>query len=91
VSKTIERLEDMTPTGRLRLLRQDDGDVIVIIIPDAESHRPMVSVEFCTPFAGGGQSEHTWEALGALMAAMERDEKERSQNQRRADNKMSPT
>lgn len=70
MSKLVERLEDMSPKGRLRLLVQHDGDVIVSLIQDDGR---MADVEFCTPGAGGGGSRRTWEALRNLVTAMEAD------------------
>ncbi len=67
-----ERPEDMSPTGRLTLYRQEDGDVIVQITTGERDDFVMASVEFCTP-AGGGQSEQTWQALCRLMDAMADD------------------
>lgn len=73
--RSVERFEDMSPTGKLRLIEQDDGDMIVAIVPDVEeSNRngrlPVsLSVEFCT-FGGGGQSPRTLDALRDLMTAM---------------------
>jgi hypothetical protein len=70
------RFEDMSPTGRLVLLKQDDGDMIVSAINE---HGEEVHVEFCTPMSGGGQSSHTWAALLNLRDAMKKDNAERSQ------------
>jgi hypothetical protein len=75
--KQVSRFEDMSPTGRLNLFRQQDGDVIVEIITD-EFERACV--EFCIPMTGGGQSQHTHRALCALMVAMEQDNQEREQH-----------
>ena len=70
-----ERFEDMSPRGRLRLLREEDGDVIICIIPDPEAHpnQPMMSVEFCT---SGGGSPRTHAALLNLLEAMEQDNRD---------------
>ena len=70
------RFEDMSPIGRLEVLRQRDGDVIVSVITEdgAQAH-----VEFTTPMSGGGNSEHTWKALVALYEAMKADNDERPQ------------
>jgi hypothetical protein len=77
--KTIGRLEDMSAVGRLILHQQDDGDVIVEVIPQhkhdtAPDGSPLLgngaSVEFC---ASGGRSTKTLHALRALMAAMAAD------------------
>jgi hypothetical protein len=32
-----ERFEDMSPRGRLRVLQQDDGDIIVEVVEDPHS------------------------------------------------------
>lgn len=66
------RFEDMSPTGRLQIMRQFDGDIILTCIDD-NGH--MASVEFTTPMAGGGQSENTWKAIIALFDAMKEDNK----------------
>lgn len=63
----VERHEDMSTIGKLRLTAQDDGDMIVSII-DAEGI--MVDVEFC---ASGGRSPETLQALRELSHAMRRD------------------
>jgi hypothetical protein len=70
MSKVIERLEDMSQRGRLRVLIQSDGDVIVSAI---QNDGRMADVEFCTPMSGGGGSRKTWEALHALAVAMQED------------------
>lgn len=70
MSKIVERLEDMSPKGRLRVCVQGDGDVIICLIQDDGR---MADVEFCTPGAGGGGSRRTWEALRNLVSAMEAD------------------
>lgn len=76
-SKRIERNEDMSPRGRLALILQRDGDVIVAIVPDPDATRwERDSVEFCRPGAGGGRSTHTLAALRALAEAMEKDNQE---------------
>ena len=66
----VERHEDMSLTGRLRLRRQDDGDICVAVI-DKEGH--MAAVEFCIPGYGGRTSPHTHKALLDLFDAMQRD------------------
>ena len=78
-NKIVERYEDMSPDGRLRLLQQEDGDVIVAIVPASDSRRPMVEVEFCSCGAGGGQSPKTLEALRNLITAMHQDNIESEQ------------
>jgi hypothetical protein len=73
------RFEDMSPTGRLEILRQEDGDVIVSVIQDDHT---SATVEFCAPMTGGGSSERTWKALRALFDSMEQDNKELAQVRR---------
>ncbi len=51
-NKLIVRKEDMSVNGRLRLLRQPDGDMCVAVIADDGT---MASVEFCSPGTGGGR------------------------------------
>lgn len=70
-----ERKEDMSHDGKLELLQQSDGDVIVIVHPGSDSkeskHLPFgASVEFCV---SGGRSPNTLHALRDLMTAMEKD------------------
>lgn len=76
-----ERFEDMSPTGKLSLMIQDDGDVIVTIWPDSkvEDSLQHVYVEFCT-YSGGGQSPRVRKALMVLAEAIRRDNEERTQN-----------
>lgn len=74
----VYRNEDMSTVGKLQLLQQTDGDVIVSIIPEEEPCGCGVagrsqSVEFCT---SGGRSPNTLHALRALMVAMAQDNKE---------------
>jgi hypothetical protein len=66
--KEALRFEDMSPTGRLVIRRQDDGDICIQVI-DAEGR--STGVEFCT---SGGKSPRTRRALSALMIAMRDDE-----------------
>ena len=70
MGKCTERFEDMSQRGRLRLWQQDDGDIVVQIIPDPETDNPGCAVEFCT---SGGKSHRTLAALRELMAAMHAD------------------
>lgn len=79
MSKIVERHEDMSPLGRLRLIVQDDGDVIVAVVPDPDEPpgRFGNSVEFCSVGGGGGHSPHTLRALRELVKAMEADNAER--------------
>lgn len=76
----VTRAEDMSADGRLRIMQQDDGDMIVVIVPPSEERTPSVSVEFCSVGSGGGRSPHTVKVLRLLMAAMRRDNAERKIN-----------
>jgi hypothetical protein len=76
----VERREDMSPDGRLRLILQPDGDVIVCVVASQEDRLfggLTASVEFCSLGAGGGRSSNTIRALRELAKAMERDNTER--------------
>jgi hypothetical protein len=79
--KHVERNDDMSPRNRLVVMQQEDGDMIVGIIPGSmEEFNRMgfsQSVEFCTIGMGGGRSPRTLEALRALMHAIEEDNQER--------------
>lgn len=69
------RHEDMSPDGRLHILVQRDGDVIIGIEPSKEGLQHYVkSVEFCSIGSGGGRSPHTIKALRALAEAVAKDE-----------------
>ncbi len=74
--RIVTRKEDMSPRGRLRLIFQEDGDVIVVIDPDPDERMRDNSVEFCSVGGGGGRSRHTIEALRALGEAMIKDNTE---------------
>lgn len=76
MSKYVERHEDMSPLGRLRVFQQDDGDMIIAIVPDPNANSwERGSVEFCTK-AGGGRSPRTRKAIQDLMLAIEKDNAE---------------
>jgi len=74
------RTEDMGTEKRLKVQRDGDGDIIVSIVTGRgmaiynSQDDQFASVEFCTPGSGGGKSHKTWEALIALIRAMEEDE-----------------
>lgn len=78
---SIERRDDMSPNNRLMVHQQEDGDMIIGIIPGSmEEFNRMgftQSVEFCTIGMGGGRSPRTLHALRNLMAAMEEDNRDR--------------
>ncbi len=78
INQFYERREDMSPEGRLRLLIQEDGDIIVQICGvDPYGEPQYAKVEFCAPGSGGGRSPATMNALRALILAMENDNKDR--------------
>ncbi len=66
--RSVEHKGDMGEELPLRIIQQDDGDVIVGIGMDH-------SVEFCT-LQGGGRSQRTRLALRRVMDAMVADEKD---------------
>lgn len=81
--RIVERKESMSPDGRLRLIIQDDGDVIVTVLEsDPMGSGSFASVEFCTPFSGGGGSSRTWDALRELALAMAEDNRDPQQQAR---------
>jgi hypothetical protein len=71
----VDRLESMSPNGFLRLHIQEDGDVIITVGESDQSggFDGIASVEFCTPFGGGGGSPKTHKALVELAKAMAED------------------
>lgn len=75
------RYEDMTPRGQLWLHRQEDGDICLMVTQCdyMGEYVSSSSIEFCTPISGGGESEHTWEALIKLFEAMKLDNEHREQ------------
>lgn len=79
IARFAQRYEDMSNRGRLRLIQQIDGDIIVLVTTGEGEDFRMAEVEFCMPMTGGGQSERTHKALVALLDAMEADNKEREQ------------
>lgn len=76
MTEVIERLEDMSIKGRLRLYLQEDGDIIIAV--HEQTSDGLVgcgeSVEFCT---SGGKSPRTLAALRMLAEAMRQDNAER--------------
>lgn len=77
-----ERKEDMSPDGKLMLIVQADGDVIVSVTSSDEGTGAHASIEFCTPFSGGGGSPRTHKALLALVEAMQADNQDAACQQR---------
>lgn len=73
IPRNVQRHEDMSPKGVVRLFLQEDGDVVVEIAGREEhGEREKASAEFCSG-GGGGMSPRTVEALKLLMAAMQAD------------------
>ena len=66
--RIVDRPEDMSRDGYLRLFIQPDGDVIVMV--QSEGMGQIASVEFCSCGAGGGASPETIKALRRLAKAM---------------------
>lgn len=77
--KVYSRHEDMSADGKLSLMMEDDGDVIITVQNSQETLRyrqPGEShVQFCT-YSGGSRSLRTRNALIALMEAIEADNQE---------------
>jgi hypothetical protein len=72
VNEFVARKEDMSANGRLRLIKQDDGDICVTVIPGDDR---SMGIEFCAGGSGGGHSPRTLAALNALAIAMIEDNK----------------
>ncbi|MGI0646788.1 hypothetical protein ACRCPS_17385 [Pseudomonas aeruginosa] len=71
-ARDVGRYGDMSPTAHLRVGLDAENDVYVAV----HDGKGGASVEFCTPFSGGGKSPRTREALINLMHAMEQDNAE---------------
>lgn len=86
-TRMAERFEDMSPRGRLRVFQQNDGDMVVAIVPDPTQHpdAELLSVEFCSPGSGGGKSPQVVEALRALMHAMAHENQSKPHCSRRGE------
>lgn len=70
----------MSPRGRITVMLQEDGDVIIgFVLDDAARPSMIPSMEFCSIGAGGGQSPHTREALMNLYEAIRKDNEEHPQ------------
>jgi hypothetical protein len=76
--REVSRGEDMTFRGKLALIQQEDGDIIVAVRGEARHGLSnQGDVEFCEPGAGGGASPETHKALMHLMEAMTADNERR--------------
>ena len=88
--RIVDRKESVSPNGRLQLIIEPDGDVIVSVYPDpdeqglGEESIPG-TVQICTPFSGGGGSPRTHRALLALFRAMSEDNADEMYGNRRGD------
>lgn len=72
----VMRPSDDEPQTRLRLVRNEDGDLWVSVMTPVEfGHALSDAVRFCT-HQGGGHSPRTRAALQALFEAMQRDNEE---------------
>jgi len=80
----VTRLEDMSAIGRLHLLLDADGDVIVHIQQQGDDGLigDCADIEFCTIGNGGGGSPKTYAALRQLMEAMAEDNADINQQAR---------
>lgn len=77
-STFYERAGDMDPNGFLRVLVEEDGDVIVAVCGTGLSdERRVTSTQFCTIGAGGGRSPTVLRALRDLIRAIQLDNLER--------------
>ncbi|WP_372986984.1 hypothetical protein [Marinobacter sp.] len=71
MAKAIARICDMRDGKALQLFVEDDGDVIVSVIPEGGIYSK--GVQFCM---SGSQSRRTVMALHELFEAMQEDEKD---------------
>ena len=71
--KHAERTEDAASQGKLRVVQQDDGSMVICIITGKPftADFAAVSLEFGADAVG---SNHTRQALRKLIAAMIKDE-----------------
>lgn len=80
----VDRKEDMSPDGYLRLTMESDGDIIVSVASGGPNGgvENFADVQFCTRFGGGGASPETHRALRELMRAMAIDNKDGKDHRR---------
>lgn len=62
-----EVTEDMSPDGRLQLMQEDDGDMIISIVMPEITY--AMSIQFCT-LQGGGRKPKVLRALRNLAQAI---------------------
>ena len=81
-NEVVKRYEDMSVDGKLKLIQQRDGDMVLIVVPSSETLEreggsPFgVSVEFCL---SGGESPKVRKALEDLAIAIIESNKEHPQ------------
>jgi len=69
--RMVERTEDMSRLGKIRLIQQKDGDITVAVYEEwGGLVSPGSEVKFCN---SGGHSPNTLRALRDLMDAIEQD------------------
>lgn len=75
--KEYVRYEDMSSEGQLQMMMQGRGghDIVLTVW----TNEGAATIEFCTMSNGGGDSPAVYEALLALMAAIETDNRNRPQ------------
>lgn len=75
VNEYVCRKEDMSPSGRLQMIKDQDGDIHIMVLEGNHQGdiKNSAGIEFCTAFIGGGGSPETFKALNALMIAMQKD------------------
>jgi hypothetical protein len=82
--RKTERFEDMSPDGKLTVLIEDDGDIIIEATtwtsPTGGRLFRQAQVQFCTCGSGGGQSPETRKALLSLFDAIQRDNETNKQH-----------
>ncbi len=69
----VELRGDMGEPMKLQLTREDDGDIIVSILPLSHAFSEY-QVQFCAGINGGTRSHRTGLALQALFEAMHQDQ-----------------
>jgi hypothetical protein len=80
----VDRKEDMSPDGYLRLTMEQDGDIIITVASGGANGglEQFADIQFCTTFGGGGASPKTHKALRELMQAMAEDNRDGKEHRR---------
>lgn len=71
-NEILQRREDMG-TGRIQLLREEDGDMCLTVVGDDGY---SAGVQFCTAVVGGGRSPKVLKALYQLAQAIMEENQE---------------